>query len=1059
MKPHRFALDNPWLVLVGALLVTVLGLRAFFLMPVEYFPDTNPPQVAVVTVEPGAPAVDVARRITEVIEKEIATLSGLKKLTSTSRDEVSSVNAEFVYEKPIGEAVVDVQNAISKIRADLPADILEPRIYRITDATRPVLTLALAPKKDSALTLAQVRLLADNDITDYLLNLPGVADVDTFGGNQPQINIWLDRDRLRAFQLTPMEIAAAIKAQNITTPAGLMEGVQGEALVKTVGEFKDLRDVENLIVKRSADAYLRLEDVARVELGIEELRSLYHGNGRPAIGVNVLRPEGGNTIQAIHSVKQALPLMAAMWSDIDFTITNDQEPLIERNTAGMRASLYSAIVLTVLIIFLFLTDLRSSMLALVSIPLSFLFCLAALGFTGYTLNVVTLSGLIIATGMVVDATVVVVENINRHWAIAQKNPRETVEKAVGEILTSITAGMLTTVAMLIPIMFAGGYVEKVMRQFTLTVTLALLGSLLAAVLVIPPIAVRLLEATAQRRPTGECPPLRGARKFVAVVHIWLLRRGVRASQLVKDLLARLAEGYVALLRKGMRHRLLTVGAAFGLLIATVGAVMPVIGRELMPPMDTGIVNIVFELPPDALIQDLDRALTEIEKVVLEEPNVLMISSVVGSEPGQVSFGAGGQTAQKGLLTINLTTRDRRERSIWQIADHWRERIEEMPELRSLQIYEYGATPMSTSRAPIDIILTGRDSVVLDRLALELQDALTGTRGLLDFTPSWWLDKEEVQVRVSPRTARLYETDPQTLADQLRLAVGGLPVSGFRLSGFLDIPIQLAYGDEWVATPERLSELDIYTPKGAVPLRTLATVERAQSQTVISRENLENTIDLTGYNRTVRISQVLAEIGERTQQVAFPGGYGMRMSGTAAEMKESMSRMMGAMALGSMLLIVLLVGTFRSFLLPVPVLVAIPLALIGSLWGLLLLGKPMCMPAMMGIVLLAGIVINNSIFLIDFIKQAREGGMERQEALEQAVRLRMRPVLMTTISTVVGMLPIILETAVGLERMSPLGAAAGFGLLAGTVMTLVVTPVLYSLLDDSKEGWNRLRHRS
>ena len=1059
MNPHRFALENPWLVLVGALLVTVLGLRAFFLMPVEYFPDTNPPQVAVVTVEPGASAVDVARRITEVMEKELATLSGLKKLTSTSRDEVSSVSAEFLYEKPIGEAVVDVQNAISKIRADLPTDILEPRIYRITDATRPVLTLALTPKEGSALSLAQVRLLADNDITDYLLNLPGVADVDTFGGNRPQINIWLDRDRLRAFQLTPMEIAAAVKAQNITTPAGLMQGPQGEALVKTVGEFKDLQDVENLVVKRSADAYLRLKDVARVELGIEELRSLYHGNGRPAIGVNILRPEGGNTIEAIHAVKNALPQMAARWKDIDFSITNDQEPLIERNTAGMRSSLYSAILLTVLIIFVFLTDLRSSLLALVSIPLSFLFCLAALGFTGYTLNVVTLSGLIIATGMVVDATVVVVENINRHWAIAQKNPGETVEKAVGEILTSITAGMLTTVAMLIPIMFAGGYVEKVMRQFTLTVTLAMAGSLLAAVMVVPPIAARLLKATVERLPTGERPPPSQARELVAAVYHRLLRKRSGASLSVRDLLARLAEGYVRLLRAAMRHRLATLATAFALLVATVVAVLPVIGRELMPPMDTGIVNIVFELPPDALIQDVDRALTAIERVVLDEPNVLMISSVVGSEPGEVSFGAGGQTAQKGLLTINLTTRDRRDRSIWQIADHWRERINTMPELRSLQIYEYGASPMSTSRAPIDIILTGRDSRVLDRLAAEIQGALRGTRGLLDFTPSWWLDKEEVQVRVSPRMARLYGTDPQLLADQLRLAVGGLPVSGFRLSGFLDIPIRLAYGDEWVATPEKLAELDMYTPKGAAPLRTLAAIDSTQSQTVISRENLENTIDLTGYNRTVRISQVLAEINGRLKSNVFPDGYGLRHSGTVAEMQEQMGRMMSAMALGSMLLIVLLVGTFRSFLLPIPVLVAIPLAVIGSLWGLLLLGKPMCMPAMMGIVLLAGIVINNSIFLIDFIKQARESGMQRQEAMEQAVRLRMRPVLMTTISTVVGMLPIILETAVGLERMSPLGTAAGFGLLVGTVMTLVVTPVLYSLLDDAKLGWNRLRRRS
>lgn len=1035
MSSHRFALENPWVILVGALIVTVLGLRAFFTMPTDYFPDTSPPQVAVITVEPGATAVDVSRGITEVVEKELSSIAGLKKLTSTSRDEVSSVNAEFHYEKAIGEAVVDVQNAISRIRADLPRDILEPRIYRITDATRPVLTLALHPKEGSPLTLSQVRLLADNDIKDYLLSIPGVADVDTFGGHRLQVNVRLDRDRLRAFHLTPSEVAAAIKAQNITTPAGLMEGSQGESLVKTVGEFRDLREVEQLVVKKSENAYIRLADVAGVELGTEEQRSLYHGNGRPAIAVNVLRADGGNTIATIQEVKKVLPEMASLWPEIDFSITNDQEPIIERNTSGMRASLYSSILLTVIIIFLFLADVRSSFIALVSIPLSFLFSLAGLGFTGYTLNVVTLSGLILATGMVVDATVVIVENINRHWKMSLENPKECVAEAIEEITLSITAGMLTTITMLIPIMFAGGYVEKVMRQFTLTLTLALVGSLIVAIMVVPPIAMRLLRRTEHKGP---------------------LERAVAPFQRMNDAMA---EGYVRLLRFALRHRVLTLVVPLVLLVVTVVAVMPIIGRELMPPMDTGIVNIVLELPPSSRIEDVEKSLTEVERIIQEEPSVLMISSVVGSEPGEISFGGGGQSAQKAFVIVNMKTRDQRDRSVWQIVDAWRSRMEQIPELRSLQVYEYGASPMSTSRAPIDIVLKGRDSVVLNRIAEDIQNGFRGMPGLVDFIPNWWMDKPEVQVRVDPKMARLFDSDPSALAEQLRLAVGGFQVSALRLTGFLDVPIHLAYEDRWVATPEQLSELDIYTPKGAVPLRALALTENRQTQTSITRENLQNTLDLTAYNRTVRISQVLSDIGNRMQAVAFPGGYGFEMSGTAAEMKESMSRMMGATMLGSILLVVVLMGTFQSFILPIPILIAIPLALIGSLWALLIFDQPMCMPAMMGIVLLAGIVINNSIFLIDFIKQASQEGMEREDALIQSVRLRLRPVLMTTISTFVGMLPIIFETAIGLERMSPLASASGFGLLVGTFMTMIVTPVLYSLLDDAKAVWHRMWQRS
>jgi multidrug efflux pump subunit AcrB len=266
---------------------------------------------------------------------------------------------------------------------------------------------------------------------------------------------------------------------------------------------------------------------------------------------------------------------------------------------------------------------------------------------------------------------------------------------------------------------------------------------------------------------------------------------------------------------------------------------------------------------------------------------------------------------------------------------------------------------------------------------------------------------------------------------------------------------VAYDDAWVATPKRLGEIPVPTPKGPVPLRTLAEIRRSTTQTLITREDLQNTIDLTAYNRTRRINQVLGEIGARLKEVKLPGNLHIKVSGTAADMMESMQRVMKAVLLGLVLLVVLLVGTFRSFSLPLPILVAIPLAVIGSMWGLLLLGKPMCMPAMMGILLLAGVVINNSIFLIDFIRQALAKGMDRNEALEQAVRLRLRPVLMTTVSTFVGMLPMILETAVGLERMSPLATAAGFGLLVGTVMTLVITPVTYTLLDDLRRLAARL----
>lgn len=1030
MRPHEFALHNPWAVLVCSLLVAVIGVRAFLTMPKEYFPDTHRPQVAVITVEPGASSVDVGHRITEVLEKELSSISGLRKLSSSSRDEVSAISAEFEYGKSVGQAVVDVRNAISRVRADLPKDILEPRIYQITDATRPILTLALAPAPGSDLDLTKIRLLAENDIKDYLLNIPGVSDVDVFGGHEPEIAVLLNWDRLQALGVTPVEVLSAITKQNITVPAGPIYTKDREILVKVLGEFKDLNELRQLVIKESESGYILLKDVARVQLTDKDPSSLYHGNFRPAIAINVLRPDRGNVVQAILRVKKALPDLKRHWSGIHFEITDDQEPLIDRNTSGMRSSLYMAIGLTVLIIFLFLADVRSSAIALVSIPLSFLFGIAALSFTNYTINIVTLSGLIIATGMVVDATVVVVENINRYQRIQPGvGPRENVASAVGEILLSIVAGMLTTVVMLIPIMFAGGYVEKVLRQFTLTVALSLVGSLLAAVFVVPPLALKMMAGKKMPQQPN------------------LVERGVVWFGRVVD---RVADGYVLILRKALAHRFWTIMLVLVCFAASLKLVVPVIGRELMPPMDTGIVKVFFELPPSAKIDQMERTLSKVEAILKKQPGIKMVSSVVGSEPGQVSFGAGGQTKTQAMLTVNLVTRDQRSDTIWEIEDKWRHELAKIQELRSFQVYEFGATPMATSRAPIDLVLYGPDSRQLNRMAREIKARLSGVKGLYDFEQSWWLDKPEYQVRIQPRLARFYGLTPADVARQLDLQVGGLVASKFRLQGLLDIPIRVSLADSWVSSAQGLGNIQIFTPKGSLPLRALAQVQPTEVQTVITREDLHKTIDLTGYNRDRRISQVMEDIANRLHGYKFPEGYGLKLSGTVADMKDSMPRVMKAVVLGLLMLVVLLVGVFQSFSLPLPILIAIPLSLIGSFWGLLLYNKPMCMPAMMGMLLLAGIVINNSIFLIDFIKQAKGQGLSRQEALEQSVRLRLRPVLMTTISTFVGMLPIIYETAVGLERMSPLGTAAGYGLLVGTVMTMIVTPVTYSLLDDARD---------
>ena len=1031
MNLTDFSLKNPYTVLALVLVVIALGGFAYFRTPTDLFPNTVPPQVIVVTVRPGANADDMADKVSEIIEKELNTLSGLKKLSSTSRDEVSAVNAEFHYQKSIGEALLDVQNAVARIRARLPADIIEPQVYRITDATRPLLTLALCPKPDGTRTLAQVRLLAENEIENRILAIPGIGDVDIFGGHQPELIVHIDRDRLAANGVSTAEVIGALARQNVSAPAGTIYSQGREYLARITGEFTNLRQIREIPLRKTERGVLRLEDVASVKMGEREQRSIYHGNGKPAIALNLLRPDHGPTMEAIGQFKEFLPRLRAAYPDIDFQITDDQQPLIDLNISGVRQSLITAIFLTVIVISVFLADLRAALVVSASIPLAFLASLAVLWFSPYTLNMVTFTALIVSVGMVVDASVVVLENIHRHYtAMDEPNALEAARRGAREIALPTTAGMLTTVIVLIPVMFSGGYSQQTLRPLSIMISSTLVASLLVALTVVPLIASKLFARRRRRN---------------------LVERFLGYTDKLVELLA---EFYLAVLRRALRWWFATLPLAAAFVVLTIRTVPPLIGGELMPPMDTGIVKIEFATHAGYAPSDVEQVLNEVEKIIYREESVETVSSVVGSEPGEISFGGGGATAQSARLTVRLVDRLHRNRTIWEIEDQWRAGLAKVPGIQSFRVSEYGATPVSTTKAPLDIVISGPDAAVTSRLADRCMEALSGLPGLIDVRRSWFIDKPENEVVIDPSLARLYQTSPQQIAQELKTHVKGVPASQMRLAGFLDIPITVQYDKSYLQDPASLEEAYVSSQFGPLPLRAVATFRTQRRQPYITRERLSDTLNLTGVNRIYTIGQVAKMAKKRLAKVPTPEGYRIEVSGTSADMKRGRQEMNGALRIGFVLLYILLVAIFKSLRHPVTIMAAIPLAVAGALWGLLLFDKPMCKPAMMGMILLGGTIVNNSILLLDFIINTRAQGVPKREAILQAVRLRIRPILMTTVSTVIGLMPLILALAVGLERMSPLGIVAATGLIVGTFLTLVVIPVFYSVFDSLAQacGW-------
>ncbi|BCA81166.1 efflux RND transporter permease subunit [Desulfuromonas sp. AOP6] len=1028
MSLPRFALKQPHLVAALAMVVFALGGFAFWKTPTDLFPDTVPPQVAVVTVKPGAVARDMADQVTQVLEKELHTLSGVTRVSSTSRDEVSSINVEFAYDKPIGEAVTDVQNAVARVQGSLPAGAAQPRLFRITDSNRPLLTLALSPRPDSLKTLADVRLLAENDLKDSLLRLDGIGDVQVFGGHRAEVSVRLDREALRAHGLGLETVMAALAGQNVSAPAGILYGDRREYLVNVAGEFASAAALQNLPLRSAQGQTVYLRDVAEVRLETADARSLYHGNGKAAIALNLLRPEKGETVKAIKNLKAALPGLEARYPDLLFEITDDQQPLIDLNVSGMRSSLVQAVILTVLVIFFFLGNLRAAATVSVSIPLSFLGALVVLWFSPYTLNMVTLSALIIAVGMVVDASVVVLENIyRRHHDLAGEDPAQAALEGTRQVSLAVTAGMLTTVVVLVPVIFTQGYTGRVMAPLNIIIIATLVTSLLVSLTVIPLVASRLLGG--QRRQ----------------------RRGLeRLANPVETGLDRLSDFYVGLVGLVLRRRLLFVILALVFLVFTMRVVRPLLGGEQMPPMDTGIALVEFDTDASASPRQVEEVLSRVEALLGQSPEVKSISAVVGSEPQAVSFGGGGTTTQSAKLTIHLISRTEREADIWQIQERWRQGLRRLEGVRTFRVSEYGATPVATTKAPFNLVITGPELPMLDSLADEALQRLRGLPGLTDLRRSWYRDKVQQTVAVDAELARLYGTSAGGVAESLRQAVQGMAGSELRLQGYLDIPIRLRYQQSQIDEPEALLQVDIPTAQGPIKLGTLAQVRSEVQPPFITRENLSPTIDLTAGNQVLTIAQVTSLAEQRLRDMPLPAGYALEIAGTARDMGQSQGEMGRALLIGLVLLFILLFAMFRSFLPPLAIVLSIPLAVAGAVWGLLLFDKPFCMPALMGIILLGGTIVNNAILMLDFILEARREGMSRDEAIIASVRLRLRPIFMTATSTVIGFSPLIFEMAVGLERMSPLGIAAASGLLVGTVVTMVYLPLVYVLLDDAQE---------
>ncbi|SMP12240.1 Multidrug efflux pump subunit AcrB [Desulfurobacterium pacificum] len=1028
-KIVKWYIEKPHAVLAFLLLFSVIGIIGFKEIPRKFFPDANRPTVAVVTVEPGASASDVAAHITRPIEQHLKTLSLVRTVDSVSKDEVSVVTVEFSYKKDIDAAATDVSNELSKIISKLPKDILPPQVYKVTDATKPVMILAVYPRKGSGLTLAQVRELAENEIKDQLLNLPNVSDVEVFGGYEREVEILPDYLKMAKYGITLNQLLKAVRDNNRNFPTGLIINKNGMVVLKIKDEAERIEDLKNILIKPG----VYLKDVAKVKWGYAERMSAYHGNGKPAIGISILRSPKGYELPAIESVMHFLPKLEKEYPYLKFEIPFTQEWMIKLSNKNMLESLRDAIIMTLLVIFLFLANIRMLIVSFFSIPITYLITIGLMWLFGFNFNIVTLTAVILALGMLTDDAVVVLENIERHYFELKKDIKTACIDGTQEVMLAVLSGTYTTVVMLLPIVFVGGYVQKILRPLSLTLIIALLVSYVVAMTIIPIVAPYILKKTPDKN---------------------FLERKVY-DYYVKGFVYRLRDFYVSLVTPLLKlkkpfFRMPFIMMFFMLFVLTMKNVIPILGRDLMPPMDTGIVIVRAEADSNTSLQKTEDILSKMEKILYSMPGIIRVSSTIGSEPGVLSFGS-GKTPQQIEMTVQFIDRFHRKETIWQIEDKLRKKFSKIPGLRYVNVMDYGATPLSSIKATIDEMIYGKDPHILDQIGNKLLSLMYKVKGLTSVSRNWYMDKKELILQVDSHKAAQFGLTPLQIAEYIGGFVKGIPASSFVVPMENGLTIKLILPKNKRDAVEKLQNLPIPTKKGFIPLSYFAKVKEERTQSVITHKDLKNTLDVEGYRSTTPTTILQEQVNKLEKKfINLPPGYGISHEGEIKQMNESFKRLMKSLIIGIILLYFSLVPAFSSFAYPISIIAAIPPALIGAAFSMLITHKPQCMPSFMGMILLAGIIVKNSILLIDFIKMAKEKGLETKKAIIESIKIRTRPVLMTAFGTSVGMIPIALGWALGLERLAPLAVVAIGGLLIGTFMTLVFVPVVVSVIEDIKQ---------
>ncbi|MBE0663338.1 MAG: efflux RND transporter permease subunit [Bacteroidales bacterium] len=1024
MSIYKNAVNKPITTLMVFAAVVVMGIYAFTRIPVDLYPELDPPYISVMTTYAGANAADIEINVTKRLEDAFNTVDKVKEVVSISSDNLSVITLEFSWEANLDEATNEIRDVIDRIYQYMPDGVDRPAIFKFNTNMMPIVFFAVTAKE----SYPGLDKILDEKIINPLNRVDGVGSVGMIGAPRRVVYVEVDPRRLDAYHLTIEQIGNLIAAENLNMPSGNIKMGQMDYQLRIQGEFNESYELNNLVVGNYNGNLVYLRDVAMVNDTLKDRTIDEKISGETGLRMFVMKQSGANTIQVARDIRENLEeLKKDLPPDIRINLIMDTSDFIKGSISNLSRTLMFAFLFVVLVVLFFLGRWRATFIIVLTIPISLIVAFVYLFITGNSVNVISLTSLSIAIGMVVDDAIVVLENITRHIERGS-SPREAAIYATNEVWLSVIITTLVVVAVFFPLTLVGGMTGVLFKQLGWIVTITVTTSTLAAITLTPMLSSRLLR---QHKKKLHLPRLSYERTIEAF-------------------LTNVDDFYVKILRWALYHKIFVIIFTFLIFISSL-FLFRFVGTDFMPETDESRIMASIELQTGTRVEETMKIARSIEKIVQEQyPEVLVMAASSGSDDEGSMFSL-FSTAGSNIINLMMRLRhvEERDRSVWEIADGLREQIAQFPEVVTFSVNTAGAGMGSTTNT-VDVEIYGYDFNATNTIAEEIRDRVMKVEGATDVTISRKKDKPELQILLDREKLSSNGLNTAMVSGMIRNRISGMLASRFKEQGD-EYDIRIRLSEEFRSSISDLENLTIRNPMGKmIKLKEIGSVEEYWGPPAIQHKRKERIVTVSAKPNNTSLGELAKEITAVIKDVEMPQDVMIAVGGAYQEQQESFMDLALLMLISLILVFIVMASQFESFTMPFVIMFSIPFAFTGVIFALLITGTTLSVVAALGAVLLIGIVVKNGIVLVDFTNLMRDRGMKLYEAIIASGKSRLRPVLMTALTTMLGMLPLALSTGEGSEIWSPMGITVIGGLVFSTLITMVLIPVMYAVLSRSGE---------